>query len=263
MIEYAFLKDHVSGGLARRADTVACGVRRPRPDADGLHGRALRRRRASCGHLKRSSSSAISRTTTTAVVPGKSPALRRVPGGAGSRARGQAERSGPPRFLPPLQQPPVPARAADQGEPRRRDRLRRQRRLLLRPVARRTARRRRACTNRRRISSSDSAPRSTTSARPSVSSAASPRPGAAASRRASPSSSVRPVDTRWTTPGSTAFDAAAHGLVPPPARAVAARANLRRTRPIGAYHRPADGQVARGDGRAVDAGAWLAARSGR
>ena len=55
----------------------------------------------------------------------------------------------------------------------------------------------------------------------------------------------------------------ADGLVPPPARAVAARAKLRRTRPIGAGRRPADGQVARGDGRAVDAGAWQLAVSMR
>ena len=66
MIEYAFLQGSRERRLARGANAVARGVRGPRPDADGVHGRAVRRRRRSCGRLKRSSSSAISRTTTTA-----------------------------------------------------------------------------------------------------------------------------------------------------------------------------------------------------
>ena len=42
LIEYAFLRNGVSGGAARRADALARGLRGPRAGADRLHRRALR-----------------------------------------------------------------------------------------------------------------------------------------------------------------------------------------------------------------------------
>ena len=192
MIEYAFLQGPRQRRLARRADAVAGGVRGPRADADGLHGRAVRGRRRPLPlrvvwppealeffrDLEDNNDSEWFRANR-----------RRYDEHVVAPARELADKLsdlGAAALLPALQQPPLPARA-------RRSRSTSASRSATAPPAASTSTcRSTACssppasTTRPPTSSSGFAPRSTTTARRGASSAASPRRSEADSSAAEP-----------------------------------------------------------------------------
>ena len=83
------------------SDAVAGRVRGTRAHARRLHGRAVRRHRASCGHLSTRVPSRARGQQRQRVVPGEPRPLRPVPARARPRARREAEPSRQPRFFRP------------------------------------------------------------------------------------------------------------------------------------------------------------------
>ena len=146
------------GGVAERsnAPVLKTGVRQPRTAGSNPAPSARDRRAEPIRTLTRVAARGARLPARARgqqrqrVVPGEPEPLRRVSARPGPGAGRAAGRSRGTAVLPALQQPPVQARAAAQGAPRRRARAAGRWRLLHRAVARRAARRRRSASPRLR-----------------------------------------------------------------------------------------------------------------